>query len=108
MTWSEGSLWTLLPCRHAKQGAPKTNSAFPTLIMLWNENVPYRPATDISCMKMALHPADNEFPTCFSRRGSRLCRTAFHSETSSKSRSMMTPDQGDAQVPDRLYYEHFW
>lgn len=52
----------ILPCHHAKQGTPKTNPAFPSPTMLWNENAPYRPATDISCMKMALNPAENEFP----------------------------------------------
>lgn len=32
-----------------------------SLTMLWNEDAPYRP--DISCMEMALHPAEDKFPT---------------------------------------------
>lgn len=65
------------------KGHLKANPAFPSPTMLWNENAPYRPAKDISCMKMALNPAENEFP---GGEADFAKQTAFRSEASYKNK----------------------
>lgn len=59
--WCEdvfGQEGRILPHHHAKQGTSKTNLAFPSLTMLWNEYAPHRPATHTHIMH------ENGFTPC--------------------------------------------